>query len=474
MSHFPLGSQHPAHVPGPHGCATHAPLTHDAPDAVQFWHVAPPVPQASPCPPSPQTPPWQHPVHVTGPQVASHDPFTHWLPVAHVWHWLPASPHVLVVVPPKHVLPEQQPEQFDGPHDAFVWHEPTAHCVPGPHEVHAAPPEPHAESFVPGRQRFPSQQPPGQVLALHAPAVWQTLATHVAVFPQSWHPPPPEPQALSAPPPVHVFDSQHPAHDCGPHTVGVVQIPPAQTSLVGHDAHDAPPPPQAPTLVPDWQRPFLSQQPGQFCELHPVATQTPPLPGPAGAHCEPVHASHACPPVPHAVTSVPVVHPVALQQPAQFVPLHDELAQTPPPWAPEAQLSPFPHASHALPFAPHAESSVPAKQFALTQQPAHAPHDDGGMHAPVAGSHVSPAGQLHEGGIATHVPPAPASAFPPLAWHVAGMFARVQSAHSPPPPPHACIAVPGAHTPSAQQPVGQVEGLHSTPESPGTNVKLSP
>jgi hypothetical protein len=211
--------------------------------------------------------------------------------------------------------------------------------------------------------------------------------------------------------------------------------------------------------------------------LHPVATQTPPLPGPAGAHCEPVHAWHACPPVPHAVTSVPVVHPVALQQPAQFVPLHDELAQTPPPSAPAVQLSPAPHAAHALPFEPHAESSVPAKQLELTQQPAHAPHEEGGMHAPVLGSHVSPAGQSHGGGTATHVPPLappPPSSLPALAWHVAGMFARVQSAHSAPPPPHACIAVPGTHAPPAQHPVGQVEALQGAPPSPGTNVKLSP
>jgi hypothetical protein len=172
--------------------------------------------------------------------------------------------------------------------------------------------------------------------------------------------------------------------------------------------------------------------------------------------------------VPHAVTSVPVVQPVAVQQPAQFVPLHDELAQTPPPSAPAAQLSPAPHAAHALPFAPHAESSVPAKQLALTQQPEHAPHEEGGMHAPVPGSQVSPAGQLHTGGTATHVPPPPPpsspppppSSPPPLAWHVAGMFARVQSAHSAPPPPHAWSAVPGMHAPPAQHPVGQVEALH--------------
>jgi hypothetical protein len=42
----PVESQHPAQVPGPHGCATHAPLSHEAPVVEQFWQAAPPVPHA--------------------------------------------------------------------------------------------------------------------------------------------------------------------------------------------------------------------------------------------------------------------------------------------------------------------------------------------------------------------------------------------------------------------------------------------
>ena len=345
---------------------------------------------------------------MTGPQVASHEPFTQTSPGPHDWHCAPATPQALTAVPPKHWFPEQHPEQLEGPHEAFAWHAPFAHCVPGPQAAHAVPPPPQAESFAPGRQRFPSQQPPGQLAASQGPAVWQTLATQIAVFPHAWHAPPPAPQASFAPPPTQLFPLQHPAHDCGPHPVGLAHAPATQTSDAGQDAHASPPPPHAPALVPDWHRPFPSQHPGQFCGLHPVATQTPPFPGPAGAHCDPVHAWQACPPVPQAETSVPVVHPVEVQQPAQLFGPQDEAAHTPPPSEPGAQWSPAPHAAHEPPFAPHALSSVPARQAELTQHPAHWPHGDGERQAPVLGSQVSPGGQLQAGATATQVPPAAA------------------------------------------------------------------
>jgi hypothetical protein len=117
-THAPLASQQPEHVPGPHGCAKHAPFVQEAPLVAQFWHAPPPVPHAVLCPPRPHTPPWQHPLQVTGPQVASHEPFTHWVPEPHAWHWLPATPHALTPVPPTHSFPAQHPEQFDGPHAA--------------------------------------------------------------------------------------------------------------------------------------------------------------------------------------------------------------------------------------------------------------------------------------------------------------------------------------------------------------------
>jgi hypothetical protein len=168
-------------------------------------------------------------VHVTGPHVASHVPFTHSELVPHPWHALPFNPHAVAVVPPRHWLPEQHPEQFDGPHAAPAVHAPPAHWVPAPHALHVPPPAPHAESFVPGRQRLPWQHPPGHEVALQAPSVWHALATQAAVSPQFWHAPPPEPHAPSAPPPVHDVPWQHPAHVCGPHPAGVAQLPAVHT-----------------------------------------------------------------------------------------------------------------------------------------------------------------------------------------------------------------------------------------------------
>jgi hypothetical protein len=248
--HFPLGSQQPAQVPGPHGCATHAPPTHEAPVAVQFWHADPPLPHASACPPSPQTPPWQQPVHVTGPHVASHEPLTQTLPVPHAWHCAPATPHAPAAVPPRHWLPAQHPEQLDGPHAAFTSHAPFAHCVPGPHAAQVLPPDPQAESFVPGRQRLPSQQPVGQLEESQGPRVWQTLATQLAAVPHAWQASPPEPQASFEPPPTQLLPLQQPAHDCGPHPVGAAHTPAAHTCSAEHDAQVPPPPPQADPLVP--------------------------------------------------------------------------------------------------------------------------------------------------------------------------------------------------------------------------------
>jgi hypothetical protein len=404
----PLALQHPLHVPGPHGCATHEPLSQNAPVVVQFAHALPPVPQAVFCPPSAHTPLWQHPVQVTGPHVASHDPFTHSELVPHAWHGLPARPHAAVVVPPKQVLPAQHPEQFDGPHDAPAWHEPPAHCVPAPHALQAFPPAPHAESFVPGRQRLPSQQPVGQLDALHAPSVWQTFAMHAAVVPQSWHGPPPEPHASPAPPPVHELPSQHPAHVCGPHSVGTVQLPPEHTCVEGQLWHAPPPPPHAEVAVPDWHRPLSSQHPVHVCGLQPVATQTPPLFGPAGAHCESLHAWQASPPVPQASRSVPTTHPSGPQHPEQLFGPQLIGAHAPPPPEAGTQLSPVEQTWHWAPRSPHASAVVPGRHSVLTQQPAHGPHVGGGVtQRPLSGSHFIPAGQRsHFGGAASQLPPA--------------------------------------------------------------------
>jgi hypothetical protein len=234
-------------------------------------------------------------------------------------------------------------------------------------------------------------------------------------------------------------------------------------TCVAAQVWQAPPlPPHADAPVPDWQRPSMSQHPGQFCALQPVATHTPPLFGPAGAHCEPVHASHACPPVPQTSSSVPPTHPLAEQHPAQLSGPHELAAHWPPPWAAGRHEVPVPHGAHSLPLSPHAVSLVPTSQTVPVQQPAHVPHGDGATQSPFE-SHVSPAGQL-QGEVAWQAPP-PSG----CAAQTAGTPACVQSPHTTPPTPHAWSAVPATHAPFAQHPL-HVDGLHCPP--PSTSMKV--
>jgi len=82
----PFESQQPEQVPALQGWEMQDPPWQAAPVVAQFWQLAPPVPQAFVCPPSAHTPPWQQPVHVTGPHVASQEPFTHCVPAPHTAH----------------------------------------------------------------------------------------------------------------------------------------------------------------------------------------------------------------------------------------------------------------------------------------------------------------------------------------------------------------------------------------------------
>jgi hypothetical protein len=233
-THLPAASQHPLHVPGLHGCATHDPLSHAAPDALQSWQASPPVPHAISWPPRAQTPPWQQPRHVTGPHVASQVPFTQSKPEAHDVHAPPCRPQLAVVVPPMQAFPAQQPEQFEGPHAALERHAPAEQLVPVGHDWHASPLPPHAESFVPGRHWLSLQQPLGHTLESQGATVVHTLPTQLAVVLQTWHASPPEPHASFMPPATQVLPWQQPAHVVGLHVGGVTQVPPEQTSPSRH------------------------------------------------------------------------------------------------------------------------------------------------------------------------------------------------------------------------------------------------
>lgn len=128
----------------------------------------------------------------------------------------------------------------------------------------AAPPEPHERLVKPARQRSPEQQP-GQLAALQA-GFWQTPpAAQVPAAPQSLQAWPAVPQAAGSLPVTQVLPWQQPAQLPGPHAGPPVHTPPAPHV---------------------W-----------FC---------------------PVQFKHATPLVPHAVSCVPSVHTLPMQQPLQL------------------------------------------------------------------------------------------------------------------------------------------------------------
>jgi hypothetical protein len=293
------------------------------------------------------------------------------------------------------------------------------------------------------------------------------LATHAAVSPQSWHAPPPEPHASPAPPPEHALSAQQPAHVAGPQVAATTQLPAVQTSDIGHGTHDAPPPPHADGLVPAWQSPFVSQQPGQFSALHPVATQRPPLFGPAGAHSEPVHASQAAPPVPQASRLVPTLQTPLEQHPAQLSG-PQPVEHCPPPGDAGMHVAPFTQLPQAAPRVPQNELDVPTSQTSPLQQPTQAPQGEGGMQSPLE-SHVYPAGQEHGGATWQTPPPSPGA-------QTAGVPELAQSTHELPPAPQVSSAVPGWQTPFAQHPSHEPgpQGPASSGPPSGPTIVVSP
>jgi hypothetical protein len=373
-THVPAASQHPAQFAGPQGRVMHAPFEHSSPVVVQLEHVAPPVPHAPSCVPTAHTPLTQHPEHVPGPHVASQNPATHCAFVPHGVHATPPAPQSADAAPLSHVLPSQHPEQFDGPHVAATAHTPPVHCVPPVHALQVSPPIPQSESSVPLKQLLPSQQP-AQLAELHGPLVWQTFPTHEAPAPHAMHDSPPKPHAPSSPPPTHVPLAQHPAQLDGLHAAAVEQLPFTHACPPTHVAHARPDAPQSFPFVPVWHRPFMSQHPKQFDDPHAVVVHTPPPATPGSAtHCcdAPAHVMHASPSLPHAAVSVPEVHPLGLQQPAQLLALHPAASHAPPPSGSGAHAEPVvTQSEHCAPPVPHAVSCDPLTHTPRAQQPVH-------------------------------------------------------------------------------------------------------
>ena len=391
--HTPDASQHPAQFAGPHGRVMHAPFEHSSPVVVQLAHVPPPVPHAPSCDPTAHTPLTQHPEQVPGPHVCSQKPATHCAFVPHGEHTTPPDPHSPWAVPVSQVLPSQHPEQFEGPHAALAVHEPPVHCVPVVQATHVAPSMPQSESSVPLKQLSPTQQPL-QLAALHGPGVWQTLPTHEAPGAHGMHISPPKPHAPLSAPPTHVPPWQHPAQLDGSHDAAVAHPPFTHACPAVHVVHTRPDAPQSLEFVPVWQRPFSSQHPKQFVEPHAVVVHKPPpaTPGSATHCCDAArHVMHASPSLPHAAASVPEVHPVGPQQPAQLLALHPAASHAPPPrgsgahdWLPLTQFW------HAAPAVPHAVSCEPPTHSPSEQHPVHCGPQSLVKHAWSEGSHVSP------------------------------------------------------------------------------------
>jgi hypothetical protein len=153
VTHEPSGWQQPLHVPGPH-FATQAPPVHAWFVIVQSWHCPlPGLPHAPSWLPTTHVLPWQQPVlHVSGPHVGTWQApdwqTSPWF--TQFWHWLPPRPHAVFWLPTAQMSPTQHPTQFDGSQRPAGMHTPesASQVVPLVHVVHCLPPTPHAPLVV--------------------------------------------------------------------------------------------------------------------------------------------------------------------------------------------------------------------------------------------------------------------------------------------------------------------------------------
>jgi hypothetical protein len=214
----PTGPQHPVgHVSGPHKPASaEKPQNceeHCAPDAVQSWHAAPPLPQSESAVPGWQAPVLSQQPPGQGPQGGG---ATHACPLqispfgAQSWQDEPAVPQARSEVPGWHFTPveSQQPEgQLCGPHDEA--HTCWSQNRSAGHDWHAAPPVPHAAFALPDwHAPSASQQPAGQLAGVHDkmrqdPPLPPSQSQALPRFEQSAQAPPPWPQADPASPGRH-------------------------------------------------------------------------------------------------------------------------------------------------------------------------------------------------------------------------------------------------------------------------------
>ncbi len=433
-------SQHPVgHVEALHGEAAQDPPVHVSPDG-QVTHALPPDPHAPVLEPVSQNPrASQQPVgQVAGLHVGPmHAPPAHVSPGGHGRQALPPVPHAVVLVPDSQLprLSQHPLAQVVALH-VVPRHDPLVHVSPGGQATQLAPPLPQAVVLFPSTQApTPLQQPAGHVAALHGGSS-HIPALHESPGGQAAHDTPPVPHApVVVPVSQNPSASQHPpGHVMGSHTTPV-QVPAVHESPGGQGKHAAPPVPQAEVLVPVSHFPPLSQQPvGHVDALHVLPWQDPVV------HVSPGgQAAHKTPPLPHALVLRPGWHtPPRSQHPAG----HVVALQSGAVHVPAAHVSPDGHALQELPPVPHSPGVVP-----VSQKPRPSQHPSGHVFALHTAPAQTPAVQESPGG---------------------------QGRHALPPVPQADVLVPVSQVPMlSQQPVGHVDALHVTPSQPPL-VHVSP
>jgi hypothetical protein len=287
---------------------------------------------------------------------------------------MPPAPQLLFAMPGEHWFAAvQQPAQLPGPHLSTHFL-PVHTWLPIVQSLHEAPPVPHALSCVPTTHTLPEQQPFGHVAGPHAGLAhappWQTspIATQLPQFI------PPTPQAVSCVPTAQMLPTQQPRQLPGLQRAAGWQTPGGtQVSFTLHGLHIAPPVPHS-AVVGFAMHVLPRQQPLQFAGPHVIAGwHVRSFGWPLGTQTSPIalQLAHGCPPLPHAVLSVPPAHVWPTQQPPQFA--GPQLAvpwQTPPP--PPAGLHVWPRSaqsSQLWPNCPHDVLDVPGRHLSPTQQP---------------------------------------------------------------------------------------------------------
>jgi hypothetical protein len=370
--------QHPkGHVEGLHG-EVHAWFWQTSPNAEQLVHCPPPNPQALDDAPATQVLPWQQP---NGQVAGLHGPLpTHVWPWqvspsgAQFWHWVPPVPHADWLVPPVHVVPRQHPNGHDeGLHglnvvQAWAWQVSPKMAQ----SWHCPPPTPHAVSTLPPTHRLPWQQPNGHVAGEQGPVPTHWLPWQVSPnCRQFWQVMPAKPHCGSMLPGTHVLPRQHPGHVLGLQVCPVWHCPngPHVSPTARQLTHCWPLIPQAVDELPG-RHVLPAQQPEHVAALQPVCW----------THCWLTQAStglplwqfsHACPPAPHSVASVPEKQVLPMQQPLHVLKLQTGTTLPQPCWIGSHTLKPSAWQFwQASPPRPHWVSRPPVWQTPfVSQQP---------------------------------------------------------------------------------------------------------